>query len=217
MCAVVKRTMRLRSLKDKVLITTAQVMFEQCQMTLTTEKLEFFYSSKDEVQQWRESLLLRYSRLRRVPAIRSAHGFFVEPDKTLHVKRYSSSTEFATFNMIKPDEIERAQLPVATNAVPREFSVGVFYAIKFRSTYQVGLAETIDMTSETITCLMMQKSGKGGIALKWPANEKHMDVSFDSIIRVLQPPYNDPDKPHYYLGVDDLAALRAMTRNDNTA
>lgn len=213
MCAVVKRTMRLRSLKNKVLITTAQAMYDECVRVLATDKLEFFYFPKEIVQQWRMDLQERYKHLRRIPAIRSAHGFFVEPNMVLRVHRYSSSVDFTTFNMIIPDDTEAARRnPEVLPVTPIEFLVGSFYAIKFRKTYQIGLAQSIDEASQTITCLMMLKRGNAGKALKWPAHDKPMDVSFDNILRSVKPPYNDPDKPFYYLQIEDLEALQELTK-----
>lgn len=289
MSAVVKRSMRLHSLKGKIIITTAIDMFREASRLLTSKSLMFIYVEKDEVQGWREKLEPRYKCVRRIPAIQNAHGILIQDDKTVHIKKFSASSEFVKFNAIKtpitpapehtvsdepaPTEtqasgseagrtsrlpilkVSRApkrhtqqpaiqlapqpvtqeglrhlvpeapqpvgreglqplnpQPPQAQRTPVREHQIGVFYCIQVGKTYQIGQATEFDANSETLSLRMMQKKGYAGKALKWPNNERLLQVSYAAVLSPVQAPHPVPPREFYYLHEGDLELVKELLK-----
>lgn len=70
---------------------------------LIIDFLQFFYVSKEVVQEWRTTLEERYKRASRIPAIQMCHCFLVEGYNNLKTKRYSLAADFTLLHPIHDD------------------------------------------------------------------------------------------------------------------
>lgn len=211
MSAVVKNTIRLKSLYSKEPILTAVRMFEVAGKELSTPKLEFIYVTREDCNSMRESLKPRYKLLSTIPGTRQFHYLAVEDGKKLMTKRYASSNNEQIYDVLKqPSElvIDNMEVDVEEAAQSEPPIVGEFYALKFAKTYLVGRTTELFLERETATFTMMRKSGKGGCSLTWPDADKSQELEFSNVITKVSPPYYNIKTGSYRLTHDDLTRIQ---------
>lgn len=211
MSAVVKNTIRLKSLYSKEPILTALRMFEVAGKELATPKLEFIYVTREDCSSMRESLKPRYKLLSTIPGTRQFHYLAVEDGKKLLTKRYASSNNQQIYDVLKQhNELvnDNMEVDVEVTAQTEPPIVGEFYALKFAKTYLVGRTTELSLERQTATFTMMRKSGKGGCSLTWPDVDKSHEIEFSNVITKVSRPYFNIKTGSYRLTHDDLTLIK---------
>lgn len=161
MSAVVKRSVRLKSLKENEVINSAKRMFDVAQNTLVSSTLEFFFVSEAEVKTCLENLLDRYRRLNKIPGIRQNHHFGIV-ERNLEMKRHSYAENSCMMIILAEDDMATPENLSPNTSVDVE--MGDFIAIRVNNSYQIGMVmESID-NADYFTLRTMKRSGKGGLS-----------------------------------------------------
>lgn len=205
MSAVVKRTIRLRSLSSLLPIITPERMFEVARDELSSSTLEFIYVTCEDVDYYRRSLAPRYARLKTIPGTQKWHYLAVEDEKRLVTKRfgYSGNTEVLDV-LCSPPENPTTDKSDDARSDTLFMKVGDFYGIEMNSTYQIGQVTEIYEERAVAKFLMMKKSENW---LYWPIADMFQEVEFSNIITRVQPPEYDDMVDYYKLKDSDLAAV----------
>lgn len=209
--AVVKRTVRLKSLNDGVIIISAEKMFDVAKQSLTSPTLEFLFVSEAQVSIVRQSMIPRYKRLNRICGIRPNHHFEVQDNKIIQMKRYSASEAFVQLYMLNDEDENDMDIDVPQHKV----ELGDFVAVRVGRMYQVGMVVNITVDDFSFILRTMQRKGKGGLALVWPESVNEYEVSNHEILTVLAAPMFSPAGKNYKLNAVDVQTINKKLLENN--
>lgn len=214
MSAVVKRSIRLKSLNEGVLITTAEKMFEVSQQTLTSETLEFVFVSEDEVTTVRRNLTPRYKKLNKISGIRQNHHFEVPEDKVVQMRRYSYSAEYTQMYMVNDEDED--QVEMETDTLNQKIELGDFISVQVGNNYQIGMVTQIKVDDVSFILRTMQRKGKGGLALVWPETMNEYEVCIHEVLLVVSAPVFSQAGKNYKLSSVDVQNInRKLAEKQN--
>jgi hypothetical protein len=197
MVAVAKRSTRLESLKPGRNILRAEEMFNFCRQKLTSEKLEFYFVSKEGFADKVADLNKNYRNAKTVPGTRSYHSII--PDRTgdsetlLQLRLLSSSAEFVTHNIGHVESLPPVCEPER------------FVAAKINNDWQVGVVQLVDHDINEAEINFMKRVGRGN-RLKWPPVDLIHILPFANILCNVSRPLTD-DGDIYSLREEDITLV----------
>ncbi|OXA37878.1 hypothetical protein Fcan01_27325 [Folsomia candida] len=202
MSAVVKSSIRLKSLKGQ-LITTPKSMFDVAVKEMTEPgRLEFIYVTKDNVTETKARLQPRYDLCKIIYGTRACHGFRPVDKTSLKMFKYSANEEFKLLHAYKSnteisgeEELAGVQLHLETI-----FKVGNYYAVRSGRFFQIGIMIQINNYEREGELLMMKRSGKNWV---FPHPEKTEHFNYEDILCQLQPPTRESIKSIYKFTKED--------------
>lgn len=115
MSAVVKRTLRLASLRDRVKILTATEAYDYCVNHLKNETKEFIFVTQEYVSSIEPELDVRYSTVKTIPGTQGYHSFVPLSDIEIETRTYSLSQDSKTFKFgIRSEQMPNIELKLKT-------------------------------------------------------------------------------------------------------